>query len=66
MKIAIPREAKDDELRTPVVPDGVEKLVQMGATVTIEAGLGQSIGLADDAYTEAGASVTASAPQSSV
>lgn len=55
MKIAIPREAKPGEPRVPIVPDGVGKLVKLGAAVTIEAGLGATIGVSDDAYAVAGA-----------
>jgi len=59
MKIAVPREAKADEPRIPVIPGDVKKLVQLGADVAIEAGLGQSIGVPDSAFVEAGATVVA-------
>jgi NAD(P) transhydrogenase subunit alpha len=57
MKIAVPREAKADEPRIPVIPADVKKLVQLGADVAIEAGLGQTIGIADSEFTDAGATV---------
>jgi len=38
-----------------MVPADVAKLVKLGADVNVEAGLGQSIGFADEAYKEAGA-----------
>lgn len=57
MKIAIPREAKADEPRIPMTPAGVEKLVKLGATVAVEAGLGATIRIDDAAYEAAGAAV---------
>ncbi len=59
MKIAVPREAKVDEPRVPVVPDGVEKLVQMGAEVSVETGVGATVNATDASYEEAGARVIA-------
>ncbi len=57
MKIAIPREAKVNEPRVPVVPEGVATLVQMGAEVVVEAGVGKTVKVADSGYEEAGAQV---------
>lgn len=59
MKIAIPRESKDGETRVPIVPEGVDKLVKLGASVTVEKDLGRTIGVADEAYRAAGATVAA-------
>lgn len=56
MNISIPKEEKD-ELRVSMIPQNVEKLVKKGAKVTVEAGLGSSIGISDDEYKKAGASV---------
>ena len=59
MQIFIPKENHPGEQRIPLVPAGVERLVKAGATVQIESGLGVSIGLADEAFTQAGATVAA-------
>ena len=57
MKIAIPREAKVNERRVPVVPAGVAMLVEMGAEVGVEAGVGRTVNAPDSSYEDAGASV---------
>jgi len=57
MKIAVPRETQADEPRIPMIPGDVGKLVKMGADVVIESGLGTTVGIADSAYTDAGATV---------
>ena len=57
MKIAVPREAKVHEPRVPVVPEGVAKLVQMGAEVGVEASVGATVNASDSSYADAGASV---------
>lgn len=45
-------------MRTSMVPDTVRKLTQSGAKVEIESGLGDTIGLSDATYTDAGATIT--------
>lgn len=59
MIIAVPREVHEGENRVALIPDHVAKLVKAGAEVAIETGLGQTLRIADDEYTKAGASVTA-------
>ena len=59
MKIAVPRETKAGEPRIPLIPGDVGTLVKMGAEVVVESGLGATIGVSDDVYTEAGATVQA-------
>ncbi|MEJ2169299.1 MAG: Re/Si-specific NAD(P)(+) transhydrogenase subunit alpha [Desulfobacterales bacterium] len=59
MIIAVPREVHEGENRVALIPDHVAKLVKAGAEVAIEPGLGQTLRIADDEYTNAGASVTA-------
>jgi NAD(P) transhydrogenase subunit alpha len=59
MKIAVPREAKADEPRIPVIPADVKKLVALGIDVAVEAGLGQTIGVTDAEFEEAGATIVA-------
>jgi len=57
MNIFFPKE-QDDESRTAIVPPIVEKYVELGAKVLIEAGAGKSIGVNDKDYTDAGGIVT--------
>ncbi|HTY86248.1 MAG TPA: Re/Si-specific NAD(P)(+) transhydrogenase subunit alpha [Candidatus Acidoferrum sp.] len=58
MKISVPKEMHPGEARAPLSPEGVAKLVKLGAQVEVEAGLGQGAGFPDDAYARAGASVS--------
>jgi NAD(P) transhydrogenase subunit alpha len=46
------------ETRVPLVPVAAEKLVKLGFEVFVEAGLGEHLGFADDAYRRAGAVVS--------
>jgi len=57
MNIAIPKEDSKAELRVPMLPVVVEKLVKKGAHITIEAGLGATLGISDNEYTKVGAVV---------
>ncbi len=57
MNIAVPREVHEGETRVSMIPENVAKLVKAGADVTIESGLGQTLRIADEEYTKAGASV---------
>jgi NAD(P) transhydrogenase subunit alpha len=58
MKLFIVKETGSGETRVPMLPADVGKLVQLGAEVAVEAGIGKSISIPDEAYTKAGASVT--------
>lgn len=55
MNIAIPKEDNPAETRVPLIPEHVARLVEAGAEISIESGLGQALQIADEAYTEAGA-----------
>src|SRR3989338_1900503 len=55
--ISILKENCPGERRVPVVPSSVEKLVKQGAEVIVEAGIGESIGVPDTAYGQAGAKI---------
>ncbi len=57
MNIVIPKEESKVETRVPMLPVVVEKLIKKGAQVTIEAGLGASLGITDAEYTKVGALV---------
>ncbi|MBI2427799.1 MAG: Re/Si-specific NAD(P)(+) transhydrogenase subunit alpha [Ignavibacteriales bacterium] len=57
MHITIPKENSKIELRVPMLPMNVEKLVKKGAKITIEAGLGATVGITDAEYKKAGATI---------
>jgi len=57
MRIFVPRETDASDLRVPIVPATVAKLIRLGAGVATEAALGQTINLTDRQYREAGAEV---------
>ena len=52
MRIAIPKETHPGENRVPIIPDHAKKLVRLGATVSIEAGMGSGAGFADQEYVD--------------
>lgn len=57
MKIAVPKEIKQDEYRVGMIPIGVEKLTCAGHEVLIEKGAGLDSGLSDEAFAEYGAEI---------
>jgi NAD(P) transhydrogenase subunit alpha len=57
MNIVILREDHPDETRVALIPEHVAKLAAAGAVISVEAGLGNSLQIADEAYREAGATV---------
>ncbi len=61
MKVAIPREVKNNEFRVAITPSGVHELTRHGHDVFVEhdAGVGSSI--VDDDYVAAGAKILATA-----
>ena len=58
MQIGIPKETYPGEKRAVVIPQDVARLVKLGASVTIEAGLGEGIRATDAEYEKAGATVS--------
>ena len=58
MNIAVPKEVHESETRVSMIPEHVAKLVKVGAEVSIESGLGQTLRIVDEEYTKAGASVS--------
>ena len=58
MLIGIVKEISPGEKRAALVPSSVEKLVKLGAQVSVEKNLGQSIGLSDADYQTAGAKIS--------
>ena len=63
MKVFVPKDPTPTETRAALVPDTVRKLVELGAEVEIESGLGDAIDIADEVYTKAGATIAADARQ---
>lgn len=57
MLIFVPKETHPGETRVPVVPASVKKLVARGAEVTVETGIGETLGMTDDVYRDAGAMI---------
>jgi NAD(P) transhydrogenase subunit alpha len=57
MNIFVAKETLAGESRVPVIPATAEKLVKLGASLSVESGMGTSLGIADEAYVKAGASI---------
>lgn len=57
MKIAVPKEYHSGETRVPLIPTDVKALVEKGAEVEIESGMGEPIGYHDTEYLAAGSTV---------
>lgn len=60
MKIAVMKETHKGEMRVPLIPPTVEKLVKLGAELTVESGLGATCRYEDADYEKAGATIGAS------
>jgi NAD(P) transhydrogenase subunit alpha len=58
VRISVPRELASGERRVALVPEVVQKLVQAGHEVRVEAGAGTSAGHPDEAFAAAGAKLT--------
>ena len=57
MRIGVPRERVPRETRVALVPESVERLVEAGHTVLVEAGAGSGAAFPDEAYGDAGAGI---------
>lgn len=55
VRIVALKESVDGERRAALTPQGVSKLVKLGAEVALEAGIGAGVKLPDEAYAAAGA-----------
>jgi len=62
MKIAVLKERRAGETRVAASPEVVGKLIALGFTLSIEKGAGGGASFTDDAYKDAGATVTADVP----
>lgn len=63
MRVAVLKETRSAENRVALVPLGVKNLVKRGLTVTVQAGAGETSGVSDLMYREAGAEIAASAQE---
>lgn len=63
MKVAIPREIKNNEFRVAITPAGVHDLVTQGHEVVVETGAGTGSSIADTDYIAAGATIASSAAE---
>ncbi len=63
MKIGVPSEIKDAEMRVGLTPTSVHELVGRGHEVVVQSDAGRGIGADDDAYRRAGATIAAAADQ---
>jgi NAD(P) transhydrogenase subunit alpha len=57
--LGILKESAPGETRVALLPESLKSLIAQGIAVTVEAGAGVSAGASDQAYSEAGATVTA-------
>ncbi|MDP6823014.1 MAG: Re/Si-specific NAD(P)(+) transhydrogenase subunit alpha [Dehalococcoidia bacterium] len=55
MKIAVPADSEQGEMRVALVPETVGRLARAGLTVIVQPDAGKNAGFPDDAYLEAGA-----------
>lgn len=58
MQLFIPRESNEWEHRVAATPDSVQALSSLGFSVVVESGAGERSSFTDEAYTQAGATVT--------
>lgn len=63
MLVGVPKEIKPQENRVGLVPASVREVIRAGGKVLVETGAGRGIGIADDDYSEAGASIAADASE---
>jgi NAD(P) transhydrogenase subunit alpha len=56
--LAVPRETRPHERRVALVPAALPRLTEAGLRVAVEPGAGAAAGFGDEAYAEAGATVT--------
>ncbi|HCJ00722.1 MAG TPA: alanine dehydrogenase, partial [Sulfitobacter sp.] len=63
MKIGCPKEIKPQEFRVGMTPNAAYEAVNKGHEVVIEAGAGIGAGFDDAAYTDAGATILATAKE---
>src|SRR5207237_9755158 len=63
MRVGVPKEVKTHEYRVGLVSGSVRELVHHGHQVIVERGAGSGIGIDDQDYVRAGATIVASAAE---
>ena len=63
MRVAVLKETRSAENRVALVPLGVKALVKRGLTVTVQTCAGETSGISDLMYREAGAEIAANAQE---
>lgn len=63
MLVGVPKEIKNHEYRVGLTPGSVRELVKYGQNVIIETNAGSGIGMSDDDYRSAGASIAETAEE---
>ena len=63
MRVGLPKEIKNHEYRVGLTPASVRELTSHGHSVLVQTGAGAAIGLADEQYQAAGATLAADAAQ---
>ncbi len=58
MNLFVPKERDAAETRVPLLPMDAGKLTGLGADVVVEAGIGESINISDEAYKKAGLQIS--------
>ncbi|HJM61392.1 MAG TPA: Re/Si-specific NAD(P)(+) transhydrogenase subunit alpha [Alphaproteobacteria bacterium] len=61
MKVAIPKEIRENETRVAASPAMVKKLVELGLEVVVQSGAGLAASTPDEAFVEAGADIATDA-----
>ncbi len=59
MHIVVPSEIHPAENRVALLPEHVAKLIEKGAQISVESGIGQSLNISDEEYQKVGTSVDA-------
>jgi NAD(P) transhydrogenase subunit alpha len=59
MNLVVPKEVHPGETRVALIPEHIARLVKMGAHITVETGIGQTLNISDEDYAEAGAALEA-------
>lgn len=57
-RIHIAKETNASEPRVPILPEHIKKLAGLGAEISVEPGIGNTLHISDAAYTDAGASIS--------
>lgn len=63
MLIGVPKEVKKGEFRVGMAPNNVHEVIAHGHRVLIESGAGEGIGISDEVYEAAGASIAKTAEE---